>query len=72
MLIRRGTFERLRPDRIRLLQLIEAIFREEGIAFPAHAPWEQVFRRGTWPWQPVDRSLEGPAIAELAPDGRAD
>lgn len=65
--IRRGTFERLRPDRIRLLQLIETIFREEGAAFPVHAPWEQIFRRGTWPWQPVDRSLAGPAIAELAP-----
>jgi len=64
-IIRRGTFERLRPDRLRLLQLIEAIYREEGVPFPANAPWEQLFRRGTWPWQRARDALEGPAIADL-------
>jgi hypothetical protein len=63
--IRARTFERLRPDRMRLLQLIATIHAEEGVAFPADAPWNQLFRRGTWPTASIADALSNPAIAEL-------
>ena len=63
--IRARIFERLRPDRMRLLQLIATIYREEGVAFPTDAPWNQLFRRGTWPTASIADALAGPAIAEL-------
>jgi glycosyltransferase involved in cell wall biosynthesis len=65
--IRTRTFQRLRPDRIRLLQLIAAIHAEEGIACPDNAPWRELFRRGTWPTESIEDALSGPAIAELPP-----
>ncbi len=66
--IRAGAFDRLRPDRIRLLNLVGTIYRQEGVPFPAAAPWAQIFRRGTWPWQTIAQLFERPAIAELEPD----
>jgi hypothetical protein len=63
--IRAGAFDRLRPDRVRLLNLIRTIYEQEGLRFPAEAAWEQVFRRGTWPWQTVAQALDRPAITEL-------
>jgi glycosyltransferase involved in cell wall biosynthesis len=33
--IRAGAFDRLRPDRIRLLNLIRTIYEQEGMPFPA-------------------------------------
>ena len=67
--IRAGAFDRLRPDRIRLLNLIRTIYQQEGVLFPAEAPWAQLFRRGTWPWQTIAQAFERPAIAELDPTG---
>jgi glycosyltransferase involved in cell wall biosynthesis len=63
--IRSRTFERLRPDRLRVLQLIATIHAEEGVAFPTDAPWNLLFRRGTWPTASIADALSGPAIAEL-------
>lgn len=65
--IRAGAFDRLRPDRIRLLNLIHTIYQQEGVPFPADAPWTQIFRRGTWPWQTIAQVFERPSIAELDP-----
>jgi hypothetical protein len=36
------------------VQLIAAIFQEEGLPFPAGADWMQLFRRGTWPFKTAD------------------
>jgi glycosyltransferase involved in cell wall biosynthesis len=64
--IRLGTFEKLRPDRIRLLKLIAAIHESEGVSFPRQAPWERLFRIGTWPVALATDVLEGPAIADMS------
>ncbi|MEX0808419.1 MAG: glycosyltransferase [Dongiaceae bacterium] len=68
--IRSRTFERLRPDRMRLLQLIATIHQEEGVAFPTDAPWHELFRRGTWPTASIADALTSTAIAELPAGGR--
>lgn len=67
--IRSRTFERLRPDRMRLLQLIATIHAEEGVAFPADALWSELFRNGTWPTASIEDALTRPAIAELSAAG---
>jgi hypothetical protein len=52
--IRAAALAAVRPDRLRLVQLIAAIFQEEGLPFPAGADWMQLFRRGTWPFKTAD------------------
>jgi hypothetical protein len=70
--IRRGVFELLRPDRIRLVKLIAAIYQAEGTTFPEQAPWNQLFRRGTWPEQSVDTALDEAPLAEQLASGLDD
>jgi hypothetical protein len=52
--IRAAALAAVRPDRLRLVQLIAAIFQEEGVPFPADADWMQLFRRGTWPFKTAE------------------
>ncbi|MDZ4734965.1 MAG: hypothetical protein SGJ07_01330 [Rhodospirillaceae bacterium] len=61
--IRRAVMTRLKPDRVRLLQLIAAIYRDEGIPLP-EADWIQLFRRGTFPRKLPDELLAEIAVAE--------
>ncbi|MEX0808422.1 MAG: glycosyltransferase [Dongiaceae bacterium] len=61
--IRRGAMARLKPDRMRLLQLIAAIYRDEGMPLP-EADWIQLFRRGTFPRKSPDEVMAETAIAE--------
>ena len=63
--IRKAAFDAMRADRIRLIRLIEAIYREEGVAFPADAPWIELFRHGAWPMTTVERMLDSVPIAAL-------
>lgn len=62
--VRRAVMSRLKPDRMRLLQLIAAIYREESIPFPADADWIQLFRRGTFPRKTPDGLFAEQAVAE--------
>jgi glycosyltransferase involved in cell wall biosynthesis len=62
--IRAKALELLAPDRERLLQLIRAIYRNEGRAFPEQADWDQVFRRGTWPVFTAEKLMAGTAVSE--------
>ena len=71
-LIRRSVCDKLKPDRIRMIQLIERIFAEETEQFPARADWIQLFRRGTWPIKTVDKLMNETAVAEtIVPDSSA-
>lgn len=65
--IRKAAFDSMREDRIRLIRLIEAIYREEGVAFPANAPWLELYRRGAWPMTTVGQMLNSVPIAEMPP-----
>ncbi|MEX1107767.1 MAG: glycosyltransferase, partial [Dongiaceae bacterium] len=61
--IRRAVMSRLKPDRMRLLQLIAAIYRDEGMPLP-DADWVQLFRRGTFPRKLPDELMAETAVAE--------
>ncbi len=63
--IRKAAFDAMRDDRLRLIRLIEAIFRQEAVAFPANAAWIELFRRGAWPMTTTERMLAAEPIAEL-------
>jgi hypothetical protein len=65
MAIRKAAFDAMRDDRIRLIRLIEAIYREEAVPFPADAPWLELYRRGAWPMTTIERILASVPIAEL-------
>lgn len=65
MAIRKAAFDAMRDDRIRLIRLIEAIYREEAVAFPFQAPWLELYRRGAWPMTTIERMLASVPIAEL-------
>ena len=65
MAIRKAAFDAMREDRIRLIRLIEAIFREEEVTFPAEAPWLELYRRGAWPMTTIEQMLAAVPIAEL-------
>lgn len=67
MAIRKAAFDAMRDDRIRLIRLIEAIFREEEVAFPAGAPWIELYRRGAWPMTTIEKMLTSVPIADLPP-----
>ena len=73
MAIRKAAFDAMRDDRIRLIRLIEAIFREEGVAFSANAPWLEIFRRGAWPMTTIEQMLASVPISEMqsGSDGNA-
>ena len=62
--VRRKALELLAPDRQRLLQLIRAIYQNEGKVFPEAADWDQTFRRGTWPVFTAERLMAGTAVSE--------
>jgi len=62
--IRRGAFDKLRPDRLRLIRLLAAIHKQEGALFPERAPWEKLFRIGTWPIASAAELVDGPGIAD--------
>jgi glycosyltransferase involved in cell wall biosynthesis len=66
--IRRAAMSRLKPDRMRLLQLIAAIYRDESVPFPADADWIQLFRRGTFPRKTPDGLFAEQAVAETRVD----
>ena len=63
-LIRRSTIEKLQGDRARLVNVIATIFAEEGVPFPRDADWDQLYRRGTWPFKTEAMILSEIAIAE--------
>lgn len=65
MAIRKAAFQAMREDRIRLIRLIEAIYREEAVAFPANAPWLELYRRGAWPMTTIGQLLNAVPIAEM-------
>ncbi len=65
--IRHAAAAAMRNDRRRLLALIEAIHREEGVRFPAGAAWIQLFRRTAWPMTTVARLLESVPISATRP-----
>jgi hypothetical protein len=67
MAIRKAAFDAMREDRIRLIRLIESIFREEAVAFPADAPWIELYRRGAWPMATIEKILTSVPIAEMPP-----
>ncbi|MDZ4734963.1 MAG: hypothetical protein SGJ07_01320 [Rhodospirillaceae bacterium] len=52
--VRAAAIAAVQPDRMRLVQLIAAIFREENVPFPEEADWIQLFRRGAWPFKMPD------------------
>lgn len=54
----------LKPDRIRLLHLIAAIYQRENVPFPDKADWLQLFRHGPWPQKTIGRLLSEKPIAE--------
>ncbi|MEX2201686.1 MAG: glycosyltransferase [Dongiaceae bacterium] len=54
----------LKPDRIRLLHLIAAIYENENVPFPDQADWQHLFRHGPWPQKTVGRFLSETPIAE--------
>ncbi len=62
--IRREALELLDADRQRLIQLIRAIYRNEGKNFPEQADWDQLYRRGTWPVAQAGRLMAGSAVSE--------
>ena len=62
--IRKAAFDAMRDDRMRLIRLIEAIFRQESVAFPTQAAWIELFRRGAWPVTTIERMLSAEPIAE--------
>lgn len=68
-MIRRAVLERLEADRSRLLKIIAAIFEAEGKPFPENADWQQLYRRGTWPMQPVETLFASTAVAETRKPG---
>jgi len=63
--IRDGAAAAMRPDRMRLLRLIAAIYEQEGIAFPDRAYWLQLFRKSPWPQKTIGRMLRETPIADL-------
>lgn len=63
-LVRRSTIEKLQGDRARLVNIIATIFAEEGVPFPRDADWDQLYRRGTWPFKTEAMILSEIAIAE--------
>lgn len=63
-LVRRSTIEKLQGDRARLVNVIATIFAEEGVPFPRSADWDQLYRRGTWPFKTEAMILSEIAIAE--------
>jgi hypothetical protein len=63
-IVRQGAIEKIRPDRIRLINLIAAIFAEEGVRFPKDADWTQLFRRGTWPFKTEEMLFSETPVAE--------
>jgi glycosyltransferase involved in cell wall biosynthesis len=65
MAIRKAAFDAMREDRIRLIRLIEAIYREEAVAFPTDAPWLELYRRGAWPMSTIEKMLSSVPIAEM-------
>ena len=65
MAIRKAAFDAMRDDRVRLIRLIEAIFRQEGVAFPADAAWLELFRRGAWPMTTIGQMLSATPISAL-------
>lgn len=67
MAIRKAAFDSMREDRIRLIRLIEAIFREEAVPFPADAPWIELYRRGAWPMTTIEQMLTSVPIADMPP-----
>ncbi|MEX2201688.1 MAG: glycosyltransferase family 4 protein [Dongiaceae bacterium] len=54
----------LKPDRVRLLRLIAAIYEKENVPFPDQADWLQLFRHSPWPQKTVGRFLSETPIAE--------
>ena len=62
--VRRKALELLAPDRERLMQLVRAIYRNEGRPFPEEADWDQMFRRGTWPVHTAEGLMAGMAVSE--------
>jgi hypothetical protein len=64
--IRQSALARLQPDRQRLINLIAAIYAEEGVAFPRTADWTQLFRRGTWPFKTEAMLFSETAVADTA------
>ena len=67
--VRRKALELLAPDRERLMQLVRAIYRNEGRPFPEEADWDQMFRRGTWPVHTAEGLMAGMAVSETTPAG---
>lgn len=65
--IRREAMALLAEDRQRLMQLIRAIYQNEGKIFPEHADWDQLYRRGTWPVATASRLMTGTAVSEAMP-----
>ena len=65
--VRRKALELLAPDRERLMQLVRAIYRNEGRTFPEQADWDQMFRRGTWPVHTAEGLMAGTAVSETTP-----
>jgi hypothetical protein len=65
--IRREAMALLAEDRQRLMQLIRAIYQNEGKTFPEHADWDQLYRRGTWPVAAASRLMTGSAVSETTP-----
>lgn len=63
-MVRQSTIEKIGADRTRLINLIAAIFAEEGIAFPRDADWMQLFRRGAWPFKTGATILSETAVAD--------
>jgi glycosyltransferase involved in cell wall biosynthesis len=62
--IRAAAIAKLKPNRMRLLQLIAMIHREENVPFPDEADWVRIFRLGLWPYKTVAELLAEEAISE--------
>jgi glycosyltransferase involved in cell wall biosynthesis len=63
--IRHAACDAMRNDRLRLLRLIESIYREEALRFPADAAWTELFRRTAWPMTTVGALLSAQPIAAI-------
>jgi hypothetical protein len=62
--IRAAAIAKLKPNRMRLLQLIAMIHREENVPFPDEADWVRIFRLSLWPYKTVAALLAEDAVSE--------
>lgn len=62
--VRHTVSTRLKPDRMRLVRLIAAIHKEEGIPLAPHIDWLKLFRCGPWDAKSPDALMNETTVTE--------